>query len=77
MSGVANEIMYFWNGDTTASKITRHALRVFMLKHPCDVSMDFGIINGALAILSENNIYVCTRLDRFVGTMSDIHDIFL
>ena len=34
VSGVANEIMYLLNGDTTASKIARHALRISMFEDP-------------------------------------------
>ena len=60
VSDVANGIMYLLNGDTTASKIARHALNISMFEDPSKVSMDFGTVNRCRAIAF---MYVHPRID--------------
>ena len=75
INGVANGIMYLLNGDTTASKIARHAIKISIFKDPSKISTDFGTINRALAFLSGYSIYVCTSTDRFVCRKLHAHAI--
>ena len=51
-SGVANEVLYLLNGNTTASKIARHALKESMYEKPNEVDTTFGLVNRALTFLA-------------------------
>ena len=66
VSGVANDVIYLLNGDTTASRIARHTLKESMFEKPDEVDTTFGLINRALTFLAGYGIYVCTSTDRFV-----------
>ena len=60
VSGVADEVLYLLNGNTTASKIARHTFKESMYERPDEVDTTFGLVNRALTFPAGYGIYVAT-----------------